>query len=178
MTTGPETEPVLVAVALDAEERGEQQQHQRDREARVGEPPDPAVRQPAGDPGERQAEQHPDQLATDHGVGVAVVDLVGVDAAGAEHHDQPDGEQQRGGAEQQVVRRQRPVQGGAERTEPGPRPDRGPAPPGGERVRQPRTQPGQAGRGAWASSKRRGRVPSGFAVVIRVPLPLCLSRGC
>ena len=101
-----EGEPVGVAVALDAEERRQQQQRQRDRVAGVGEPADPAQRQPARDPGARDADDHPEQLLLDDRVGV-VVDAVRVHARGAEHHDQADGQQQRRGAEQQVVRRQR-----------------------------------------------------------------------
>ena len=68
----PERQPVGVAVARDAEERGQQQQRERDGVAGVGQPPDPPQRQPGGDPGARDADGHPEQLLLDDGVGVAV----------------------------------------------------------------------------------------------------------
>ena len=118
-----EREPVRVAVALDAEERRQQQQRQRDRVAGVGEPADPAQRQPARDPGAGHADDHPEQLLLDDRVGV-VVDAERVHARGAEHHDQADGQQQGRGAEQQVVRRQGPVERVAQGGGPGEQPAR------------------------------------------------------
>ena len=104
-----ERQPVGVAVALDAQERRQQQQRQRHGVPGIGEPADPAQRQPARDPRARHADDHPEQLLLDDGVGV-VVDAERVHARRAEHHDQADDEQQGRGAEQQVVRRQRPVE--------------------------------------------------------------------
>ena len=106
-----EREPVAVAVDLEAERRaGEVDQHGRRRRS-AGQASSRSSRC-----GSREAtnaigsaEQHPGQLLEEDVVAVAV-DLEGVDARGAEHHHQPDGEQQRRGAEQQVVRRQRPVE--------------------------------------------------------------------
>ena len=111
----PEGQPVLVAVALHAEERGHQQQRQREEVARPGEPADPPVRQPRRDPRAREPEHHPHQLLGHDVVGVAAVEAVGVHAGGAQHHDQPDRQQQRRGPEQQVVRRERPVERVAQR---------------------------------------------------------------
>src|SRR3546814_10795998 len=51
----------------------------------------------------------PHQLSLHHRVGVAVLPI-GVDARCGEHHDQADGQQQRGGTQEQVVGRQRTVQ--------------------------------------------------------------------
>ena len=108
-----ERQPVLVAVDVSTPRTGGQQPAgiSDSDVARPGEPADPALLEPAGAP---RAHGRPRtthmQLALDHGVGVAVVVLERRDARGAQHHDQADGQQQRRGAEQQVVRRQRPVE--------------------------------------------------------------------
>ncbi|CAM3914336.1 hypothetical protein NOZE110980_19950 [Nocardioides zeicaulis] len=107
-------QPVLVAVDVDAEAGDQREEHEGEQEAGIGQPADLADRQPGGDPGTGQADRHPHQLALHHGVGV-VVDQVGAHARGAQHHDQADGEQQPRCAEQQVVGRERPVDGLAQR---------------------------------------------------------------
>ncbi len=58
-----EGEPVGVAVAGDAEERGEQQQAERDDVARPGEPAYPSLRQASGHPGARAGRSRPRSAA-------------------------------------------------------------------------------------------------------------------
>ncbi len=145
----PHAEPVGVAVDRDAQtghlDQGEQ--HQRDGQPGPGEPAQGGVRQARGDPGGRDAQRHPHQLAPHDGVGV-VVDPEGADARGAQHHDQADGEQQRRGAQQEVVRRERPVQGRAQG-----------GPPGGGEPRRP----APASRPAWEAAP--GTVTAGVVGV-------------
>ncbi len=118
-----EGQPVGVAVDLDAERGpGQHQQEDRHHQPDPGEAAQHPLRHPRGDERRGEAEPHPHQLALDHGVGVAAVVLVGVDARGRQHHDHADGEQQGRGAEQQVVAGQRPVERLAQGGEPAGRP--------------------------------------------------------
>ena len=135
-----EGQPVAVAVDLEAEAGlGEREQHHR----RPAAPARPAARSSRcgsrlASQAHGQADQHPGQLLEEDVV-AAVVDPVGVDARGAQHHHQADGEQQRGRAEQQVVRRQRPVERVARRAATSrPATGRGVAAAGGWSQRPPR----------------------------------------
>ncbi len=151
-----ERQPVAVAVDGEAERgAGEVDQHHRRQQRRPGEDPQHPVRQPRGDERDGQRQQHPGQLLEEDVVAVAE-DPVGVDARGAEHLHQPDGQQQRRGAQQQVVRRERPVEHVAD----------GPADPGEPSLDRPALLPC---RGGHAVSS----LPSGC----RAGRPVLTGRG-
>ncbi len=110
-----EHEPAAGAVGLVADP-GDQHQHQHDdgqREGRERGAAQEAHRQPQRDPAGEQAEDGPQHLAGEDRPRRAVL-VVGVHAGGRQHHGQAEGDQQRGHRHDQVERRHRPAQPGAE----------------------------------------------------------------
>ena len=108
-----QVEPLAGAVELHADEGHEdQQQHGRDRDQRDRRPAaEEPGRQPQRDQHRADAEGGPDQLL-DAGRPGRLVGQRGLDRGGREHHDQPDGEQQAGRAEDQVGAGHGPVEPG------------------------------------------------------------------
>jgi hypothetical protein len=88
-----------------------------DAEQRVRRRPEQLRVRPAGDQHQRQADRHANQLLEEILVG-RVPQAQVEDRPGGQHHHQPEPEQQRGDAADQVIRRQRPAHQGPPGLEP------------------------------------------------------------
>ena len=99
------------AARFHPDQRDQQQAHDGDEHQRVGGGAEQPGRGAGRQPHAGQAQQHPHQLVLEAGVGRGALRELG-DRRGGQHHHQPEREQQGGDAEDEVVGRQRPVQGG------------------------------------------------------------------